>query len=97
VGLAESLGFEACGIELHPALAEISRAVLRDFGFRGEIATGSLFEVRREADLYFCYAWPGQVAAIERHFAALASDASLLILGHGAADLRCKRVEATRA
>ncbi len=97
VALAETLGFEACGIEIHAELAETSRSLLSDFGFRAEIATGSCFDVYREADVYFSYCWPSEFMRVERHFAAAAPDAATLILGHGASDLRCKVKRATRA
>ena len=97
VALAETLGFDACGIEIHAELAETSRGLLSDFGFRAEIATGSCFEVHREADLYFSYCWPSEFIRVERHFAAAAPATATLILGHGAADLRCKVKLATRS
>lgn len=40
-GLAELCGFDACGIEIEPRLAEEARRLLRDHGLRAEIATGN--------------------------------------------------------
>lgn len=91
VGLAEGLGYDACGIEIHPELAAASRVLLADFGLRAEIATGSYFDLEREADVYFVYCWPGQKARTVAHFLETTPEHATLLVCEGASDLRVKR------
>ena len=89
-GLAELLGFEARGIELHPALAEASRELLADFGLSATIATGDYFQIDHPADVYFTYCWPGRMQRTEQRFMEIAPSHARLLICHGAEDVRCK-------
>ena len=90
VGLAEMLGFDARGIEIDPALSAASRELLADFGLAAVIETGSYLDSDRGADVYFAYCWPGQVLALEAHFASIAPREARLLICNGADDIRCK-------
>ncbi len=90
IGLAEMLGFESYGIEIDPALAAASRVLLAEFGLSAQVATGSYFDERRDADIYFTYCWPGQMLRVEEHFLLVAPNNSRLLICHGAEDIRCK-------
>jgi len=89
-GLAEMLGFAACGIELDERLAAASRRLLADFGLSSAIETGSYFDISRDADLYFVYCWPGQMPSVEQHFLAATPPRATLLVCHGAEDVRRK-------
>jgi protein-L-isoaspartate O-methyltransferase len=89
-GLAEMLGFEACGIEIDAKLAAASRALLADFALSARIETGDYFDRTPEADFYFAYCWPGQMRRVEKRFASAAPDSARLLICHGAEDVRCK-------
>ena len=89
-GLAGLLGFEAHGIEIHPALADASRLLLADFGIAATIETGSYFEIDDAADVYFTYCWAGQMRRTEDRFIETAPDGARLLICHGAEDIRCK-------
>jgi len=90
VGMAASLGFDACGIEIDPALAVASRSLLTDFGLSATVTTGSYFDEHPAADVYFTYCWPGQMMKVEEHFLKVAPQESRLLICHGAEDIRCK-------
>jgi hypothetical protein len=90
VGLAASLGFEAHGIEIDPALATASRSLLTDFGLSATVTTGSYFDEHLAADVYFTYCWPSQMMKVEEHFLKVAPQESRLLICHGAEDIRCK-------
>jgi hypothetical protein len=89
-GIAASLGFVATGIELHPELAEASRALLRDYGLDATIMTGDYMQVDHIADLYYVYCWPGQMREVEGRFMVVAPATAKLLICHGAEDVRCK-------
>jgi hypothetical protein len=89
-GLAEILGFEAQGIEIHPRLADASRQLLGDLGLSSRIQTGDYLACRREADVYFVYCWPGMMAATEECFLAVAPAGAKLLICHGQSDIRGK-------
>lgn len=89
-GLAEILGFDARGIEIHAQLAAASRKLLADFGLSAAIETGDYFEIRQNADVYFTYCWPGQMPRVEQHFLSVTPDHARLLICHGAEDVRCK-------
>ncbi len=89
-GLAEILGFAAHGIEIDAKLADTSRSLLAQLGFSATIEVGDYLTSTREADVYFVYCWPGQTAATEAHFEAVAPLAARLLLCHGQSDIRCK-------
>lgn len=89
-GLAEMLGFAAVGIERDANLAAASRELLKDFGLSASIETGDYYERPCDADVYFTYCWPGQMARTERHFFDAAPQAARLLICHGAEDIRCK-------
>ena len=90
VGLAASLGFEACGFEIDPDLAAASRSLLADFGLSAIVTTGSYFDDQPAADVYFTYCWPGQMMKVEEHLLKVAPQESRLLICHGAQDIRCK-------
>lgn len=87
-GLAAMLGHVARGIEIDPRLAAASRRLLADFGLEAAIETGDYFAVRREADVYYAYCWPGQVQRVEERFEAACPDHARLILYYGPEDVR---------
>jgi len=88
--LAEILGFDARGIEIHAQLAAASRKLLADFGLSATIETGDYFEIRQNVDVYFTYCWPGQMPRVEQHFLSVTPDHTRLLICHGAEDVRCK-------
>ena len=89
-GLAELLGFDAHGIELHPALADASRELLADFGLSATIETGDYLQIDRPADVYFTYCWPGRMQRTEQRFIETSPNHARLLICHGAEDVRCK-------
>ncbi|WP_146398790.1 class I SAM-dependent methyltransferase [Planctomycetes bacterium CA13] len=89
-GLAEILGFEAQGVEISPELVQASQTLLAKFGLLARIKCGDLLQWREQADVFFVYSWPGQVADIERMFAAIASPQTRLLICYGQDDMRCK-------
>ena len=89
-GLAEILGFEAMGIEFSAELVDASRKLLAENGLRARIEQGDYLERVDQADVYFAYAWPSQMASIERKFAELANPNSRFLYCHGQNDIRCK-------
>lgn len=90
VGLAELLGFEACGIEWEPELAESARELLRDHNLKAKILTGSYLDSRDAYDLHYVYCWPGEIANVERHFADIAKESSKLLIWYGQDHPKCK-------
>ena len=88
-GLAERLGFEACGIEIHPEIAVASRQLLADFGCSATIDTGSYFEIQREAEFYFVYCWSSYWRRVEERFESVAPKHARLLMCHAADDIRC--------
>jgi hypothetical protein len=90
IGIAESLGFEATGIEVDGPLAEQSRALLADFDFSSKIITGSFFDLHIDADVYFTYSWPSKMPQVESCFLHYAPDHAHLIYGAGADEFRCQ-------
>lgn len=89
-GLAELLGFQASGIELHIELAAASRKLLADFGLSARITTGSYFDVPCDADTVFVYCWPSRIGSTEEHFAKHASPEAKLLICYGQSEIRCK-------
>ena len=89
-GLAEILGFDACGIESDTQMADASRQLLADFRLSAAIETGDYFEIGCDADIYFTYCWPGQIPRVEQHFLSVTPDHARLLICHGAEDIRCK-------
>jgi hypothetical protein len=98
VGIARLLGFDALGVEIHEELAVESRQLLADHGIKATIKTGDYFEDPQTADYYFAYCWPGQMNQVEQLFSESAPDHAILLICHGAEDLRCKvKSSASRA
>jgi hypothetical protein len=89
-GLAEMLGFEACGIEIDERLAAASRVLLADFGLSSAIETGSYFDISRDADTYFVYCWADEIPGVEQHFLSATPHHATLLICHGAEDVRRK-------
>jgi hypothetical protein len=89
-GLAEMLGFDACGIEIDEQMTAASRELLGDFGLSATIKTGDYFEISHDADIYFAYCWPGQMQRVEQHFISATQNHAKLLICHGAEDVRCK-------
>lgn len=92
-GMAEMLGFEACGIEIDARLAAASRGLLRDFKLSAPIETGDYFESTHSADVYFTYCWPGKISRVEQYFLSIAPDRANLLICYGADDVRCRQKE----
>lgn len=89
-GLAEMLGFEACGIEMSADLAVASRCLLKDFGLSASIETGDYLNIDQVADYYYVYCWPGQTIATETRFESIAPKQAKLLICAGQSDIRCK-------
>jgi len=89
-GLADMLGFDACGIEINDQMATASRKLLADFGLSATIKTGDYFEISHDADIYFTYCWPGQMLRVEQHFFSATQTHARLLICHGAQEVRCK-------
>ena len=60
------------------------------FGLSATIETGDYHEIDRPADIYFSYCWPGQMYDTEQRFIEAAPDDAMLLICHGAEDVRCK-------
>ena len=91
VGLAELLGFEACGIELDETLAESSRELLRSQGLTATIYTGSYYDIAVESDYYYVYSWPSQFNGVQARFYRDMPPTSKLLICNGQDDIRIKR------
>ena len=89
-GLAEMLGFDACGIETNERMAAASRELLSGFGLSAAIKTGDYFEISHDADIYFTYCWPGKIPRVEHHFLSVTPDNARLLIYHGEEDVRCE-------
>ena len=89
-GLADMLGFDACGIEINEQMAAASRELLEDFGLSAAIETGDYFKINCDADVYFVYCWPGQMQRVEQHFLSMTPDQAKLLIYYSAEDIRCK-------
>ena len=89
VGLAEILGYDSCGIEIDPELAEVSRDFLRQHGLKASITTGSYLEECPVSDNYYVYSWPGQIESVERRFVEIAPPEGRLLICYGQDELRC--------
>jgi hypothetical protein len=90
-GIAEMLGYQARGIEIHADLAAASRTLLRDFGLHARIETGDYLAMTPREDIHFVYCWPGQTPRVEAHFLSATPATALLLYCSGAADIRCRR------
>jgi hypothetical protein len=88
-GLADTLGFDACGIEIDEQLASASHEFLADFGLSATIKTGDYYEISHDADIYFTYCWPGQIPRVEQHFLSATPDQAKLLIYYSAKDVRC--------
>lgn len=89
-GMAEILGFRAFGIEIDATLADQSRELMRSCGLTSNIITGSYMTLPHSADVIFVYCWPGRMLETEQHFIDTATEHALLLICHGASDVRCK-------
>jgi hypothetical protein len=89
-GLAELLGYEACGIELDAKLVAAARRLLADFGLRAPIEAGSYLDASPQADVYFVYCWPGMIVQTEEAFDRFAPTGANLLISYGMNDFRCK-------
>lgn len=92
-GLAEILGFEACGIEQDLPLSLQSRKLLESHGLRATIHSESYFESEIRADIYYVYCWPSSQMATDAKFAEIANPDSLFLACYGSADIRGFRIE----
>lgn len=90
VGLAEMLGYEACGIELDADLAATSRNLLATHGLSSPIFTGSCYEIETQADYYYVYSWPSQFESVQQHFLKATPPQSKLLLCYGQDDIRLR-------
>jgi hypothetical protein len=88
-GMAEILGFRASGIEIDATLAEQSRELLNRHGLQATIVTGSYLEMIHTADVIFVYCWPSRMVEARQHFIDAAPENALLLICHGASDVRC--------
>jgi protein-L-isoaspartate O-methyltransferase len=91
-GLAELLGFRACGIEIDERLVRESRRLLADFGLSSPITCSDYLSQTYAADTYFVYCWPGRIQATEEHFERIAPAGARLVIAHGQSELRCRMV-----
>jgi hypothetical protein len=89
-GLAEMLGFQACGIEGDAALADAARQLLAEFGLSSPIRTGDYLALPSEADIYYVYCWPGKFVETEEHFERTSRPGSTLLIACGQSDIRCR-------
>ena len=89
-GLAEMLGFQACGIEADAVLAVASRKLLGEFGLSSPILTGDYLALPSKADVYYVYCWAGQFVATEVHFERTAPSSAKLLIACGQSDIRCR-------
>lgn len=89
-GMAEIIGFRASGIEIDATLAELSRELLLSQGLKAPIVTGSYLEMTQTADVVFVYCWPGKMLETQQHFIDAAPENALLLICHGASDVRCR-------
>jgi hypothetical protein len=89
-GMAEILRFRAFGIEIDATLAEQSRGLLKSQGLTSKVITGSYLTMPHSADVIFVYCWPGRMLETEQHFIDTAQEQALLLICHGASDVRCK-------
>ena len=92
-GMAEILGFRATGIEIDATLAEQSRELMRSQSLSATVVTGSYLDMEHSADVIFVYCWPSMMLETERHFVRSAPANALLLICHGASDVRCKTQE----
>ena len=88
-GLAELLGFKACGIEFDEKLVAASRQLLADFELRSSILQGDYLLTRCEAETYFVYCWPSRIVEAEEYFERTAPPGGKLLVCHGQSDIRC--------
>ena len=88
-GLAELLGYQACGVEMDEKLADASRKLLADFGLSSCILCSDYISADCHAQIYFVYCWPGKVVETEEHFARIASPGDRLLICYGQSDIRC--------
>ena len=89
VGLAEILGYDSCGIEIDPVLAEASRDLLREHGLKASITTGIYLDETPVSDYYYVYCWPGQIESVECRFVEIAPPDGRLLICYGQDELRC--------
>ncbi len=89
-GMAEILGFRASGIEIDATLAEQSRELLQRHGLQATIVTGSYLEMMHTSDVIFVYCWPSRMMETQQHFIDAAPENALLLICHGASDVRCR-------
>lgn len=89
-GLAEMLGWNACGLEIDARLADASRCLLAEFGLTAPILTADYLSSARPADVYFVYCWPGKIAETEDHFERIAPRGAKLLISYGENDFRCQ-------
>ena len=89
MGLAEILGYDSCGIEIDPVLAEASRDLLREHGLKASITTGIYLNETPVSDYYYVYCWPGQIESVERRFVEIAPPDGRLLICYGQDELRC--------
>lgn len=92
-GMAELLGFRASGIEIDATLAEQSRELLKRYGLQATIVTRSYLEMTHTADVIFVYCWPSRMVETQQHFIDAAPENALLLICHGASDVRCRTRE----
>jgi hypothetical protein len=88
VGVADLLGFAAHGIEIDDRLVAESQRLLGDHGLAAIVERGDYFEQSPAAEYYFVYCWPGQIRRTEERFLDVAPLGAMLLLAHGAEDIR---------
>jgi hypothetical protein len=91
-GLAQTLGFQAEGVEIDQALSDASRQFLAEHGLTCPIHCADYHLLECAADVYFVYCWPGQILATEEHFERTAPPGARLLIAYGQSDIRCKMV-----
>lgn len=91
-GLAEMLGFEACGIEADFDLCQRSRELLEVHGLKASIIQGDYFQSETRADIYYVYCWPSILQLTEELFGKIAEADSMLLICYGQDDIRGRRI-----
>ncbi len=87
-GLAELLGYQACGIEIDSNLCRDSRQLLSAHQLNAFIYNEDYFQSAIRADYYYVYCWPGSIEKTEEFFRRIAKSDSVLLICYGQDDIR---------
>ena len=87
-GLAELLGFDACGIEADAELCQKSQLLFASNGLKSQIYQADYFQSEVRADIYYVYCWPSLLEQTEELFDRIARSDSVLLICYGQDDIR---------